>query len=48
MDNTSKQKNDNCIFVLKKYNPKSANRKSNESLPDTQIHMPIKPVKHKM
>jgi len=35
-------------LYLNKYNPKSASKKSNESSPDAQIHMPIKPVKHKM
>jgi len=35
-------------LYLNKYNPKSASKKSNESLPGAQIHMPIKPVKHKM
>jgi len=32
-------------LYLDKHNPNLANRKSNGSLTDIQIHMPIKPVK---
>ena len=35
-------------LYLDKHNPKLASRKSNGSLPDAQIYVPIKPEKQKM